>query len=98
MKDANPYTPPGKSSASGAALPRLPKDRWGELEVRVESVYRGWWTRRLWLAGSIAAELYYNPGGNGERLYVDGNLLVTTPFLQFSGNVDPHLDFLPQHG
>ena len=61
--------------------------------MRVVSVRRGWWTRRISLAGSINAEIKYDPAGQGERVFVNGKLVVTTRYWHLSGNVAPHIDF-----
>ena len=45
------------------------------------------------LSGSINAEVEYNPIGAGERVYVDGQLLVTTSGSGLSF-VQPHIDFV----
>lgn len=94
MTQLNPYESPRASCehGSGSALPVLPRSRWKEIEVRVASVFRGWWKRRIALAGSIDAHIEYDPVGSGERVYVNGRLIVTTSVWGWS-IVQPHIDF-----
>ena len=70
----NPYAPPG---AVHSAIP-LPPERWGEVEVGVESVVRSWTARQLILAGSLPAVIRYESSGAGERVYVNDHLAATT--------------------
>ncbi len=94
MAQFNPYQSPRASLEHdcGLVLPVLPSTRWHEIDVRVASAVRGWYRRRIRLTGSIVADIEYNPVGVGERVYVNGRLIVTT-----SGRgralVEPHIDF-----
>jgi hypothetical protein len=92
----NPYEPPQATAqwqADPARLfPALPESRWGEIEVSVASFYRGWWKRRLCLTGSIEANIEYDPVGDGERVFVNGGLVVKTSGWSWSA-VQPHIGF-----
>ena len=92
----NPYEPPQAIAPlvtpPSLRYPVLPESRWGEIEVRVGSFDRGWWRRRLSLTGSIEANIEYDPVGNGERVFVNGSLVVQTSGLGWSF-VQPHIDF-----
>jgi hypothetical protein len=89
--EINPYAAP-RLHYEPSTLAILPKERWPELELEVASVHRGWWRRRIVLAGSINARLEYDPCGNGERVYVNGQLIVTTPWWG-PDLVVPHIEF-----
>ncbi len=91
--DDNPYASPKVNCDRDIlTLPVLPRDRWNEVEVQAD-VTRDFWKRRIALNGSINTVIDYDPVGAGERVYVDGHLLVTT-----SGHgwrlVQPHIDFV----
>ena len=91
----NPYEPPLVSSHGDPRLrlPVLPMNRWHEIAVRVASVDRGWCKCRIVLTGSIDADIEYDPRGIGERVYVNGRLIVTTSGWGWR-LVTPHIDFL----
>jgi len=57
-------------------LPLLLQHRWYEIDVWVATVDRGWWKRRVVLAGSINAEIKYDPAGHGERVFINGKLML----------------------
>ena len=44
------------------------------------------------MTGTINANVEYNPIGNGERVYLDGQLIVTTSVFGWEV-VKPHIDF-----
>jgi len=100
MNEVNPYESPrlDLAEADHPALPILPEAHWHEVDVRVASVDRRWWTRRISLAGSIDAEIFYDPAGHGESVYVNGKLAATTSFWHWAGNVYPHVDFSLEMG
>ena len=53
-------------------------DRWSavgpRIDARVRTVYREWWSRTLLLSGEVEGAVRYEGMGNGERVYVDGEL------------------------
>ena len=91
----NPYEPPALvESETVSILPVLPEDRWCELDVQLVSFHRGWCERRILLGGSIPADIEYDPIGYGERVLVDGRMLVhTSPWGWGWETVQPHIDF-----
>ncbi len=92
MTQTNPYAPPKFACHRDIeTLPILPSSRWDEIHIRA-AVCRGWWRRRVTLNGTINANLEYNPMGSGERVYVDGQLIVTTSVFGWEV-VQPHIDF-----
>ena len=96
MDPNNPYQSPQSPSqpdhATDVDWPLLPEGRWPELDIRVVNFERGWWTRRIEVAGSIKATIYYNAQGVGEELHIDNHHLLTTSALQWE-NVCPRIDF-----
>jgi hypothetical protein len=90
--EPNPYEPPPAGRLGALTLPLLPEHRWHELELHVASAERGWCRRRIILTGSINAHVEYDPLGNGERVYVNHQLLVTTSAWGWS-IVQPRIDF-----
>jgi hypothetical protein len=90
--EPNPYKPPSAAALAALTLPLLPKHRWHELDIHVASVVRGWCRRRIILTGSIDAHVEYDPIGNGERVYVNSELLVTTSIWGWN-IVQPRIDF-----
>lgn len=104
MDHHNPYMPPHDNVQNDNVqneptleakpiLHSLPEERWPEIDIQVASVEKGWWTRRLWLTGSVKAELYYDPAGHGERVYINGDLATTTSGWSVWHNVAPRIHF-----
>jgi len=62
------------------------------VDVSVLSVDRGWWKRRISITGNIEAAIEYDPTGSGERVFVNGRLLVHTSVWGWA-IVQPHIDF-----
>jgi hypothetical protein len=92
VSEPNPYQSPLAEGLGALTLPLLPEHRWHELEIHVASVVRGWWRHRILLTGSIDALVEYDPRGNGERVYVNHQLLVTTSVWGWH-LVEPCIDF-----
>jgi len=92
----NPYQPPQATAPPqiepSGFFPVLPESRWHEIEVRVASLDRGWWRRRLSLTGSVEVPIEYDPVGAGERVFVNGSLVAQTSGMGWSF-VQPHMDF-----
>ena len=82
----NPYEPPPIAAESACGI---------EINgVMATCVRRGWISRTIRLTGTVQAEVRYEGGGFGERVFVDGTLSARTPFFTSSGdNVTPHIDF-----
>ena len=97
MSQVNPYQSPRSANQVvttqvTAILAELPANRWHEVDVRVVDAHRGWWTQRVVLSGSINAEIKYDPIGNGETVYVDNQILLTTSPFGWA-LVQPHIEF-----
>src|SRR5688572_1416070 len=93
MPEINPYASPLFLNDPRRPFPVLPEDRWNEIDVRVVLFTRGWWRRWLTLVGSIDAEVEYDPRGNGERVYVNGQIVASTSCWGWD-LVVPHIDFV----
>lgn len=83
----NPYEPPRIATESARGI---------ELTGAVATCVRhGWISRTIRLTGTVQAEVRYEGGGFGERVFVDGSLSARTPFFTGSSHsVTPHIDFV----
>ena len=79
--ELNPYAPPQLRDSEGAATADV------QIHLVASDVNRTWATRELQLSGDADAILRYEAFGNGERVFVDNELVAQTSMWTIRGRI-----------
>lgn len=97
----NPYAPPAADALDPRQLPRLPRERFGEVDIRVATTERRTMQRRFLCENTADGDVLYDAWGAflvGECVYVNGRLRSRNLGFgwgwEYVAWVTPRIDFL----